>query len=370
MLDSAQTPVTWEDTRAWIGRRLSVQPGGTYDAVEEGTIRRWLEVLEFGCPLHYDEKAAKEAGYKGIFAPCTMLQTYSRPANWQPGQPTLWQSDHLNFTMGPQAKQCEIPVPGTCSFETDIEFEYIQPLYLGDRVSLRDRLLLNVNPKHTSVGEGAFLTWENRFYNQHGDLVAVGRTSQYVYVPHPWREGAKANGQRGARAAFAFRAGTRFTEPGTNPRSNWSTQLFFEDVKEGDDVPEVAFPITIQRLVMAAGANRDFNGMHHNREIAQSYGVPEMFCNNFFLQGMWERTVREYIGLRGIIRKIGPFRIRIFNLAGDTVVVKGKVLRKFQQNGQNSVELKMWSENSRGTSVGPGSVLVTLPLRSPEGVGV
>jgi hypothetical protein len=88
-----------------------------------------------------------------------------------------------------------------------------------------------------------------------------------------------------------------------------------------------------------------------------------MFCNNFFLQGMWERTVREYIGLRGVIRKIGPFRMRIFNPAGDTVVVKGSVLRKFQQDGQNLVELKIWSENSRGISVGPGSVLVMLPSR-------
>lgn len=363
MLDSAQTPVTWEDTRAWIGRSLSVPEGGACDPVEAGTIRRWLEVLEFGCPLHYDEKAAKDAGYKGIFAPYTMLQTYSSPANWQPGQPTLWQSDHPNLTMRAQAKQSEIPMPGTCSFVTDVEIEYVQPLYLGDRVSLRERRLVNVNPKHTRVGEGAFLTWENRFCNKDGDLVAVGRTSSYVYVPHARREGNAVNGQRGARAATASSAGR-----GINPRSNWSSQLFFEDVKEGDDVSQVAFPITIQRLVMAAGANRDFNGMHHNREIAQSYGAPDMFCNNFFLQGMWERTVREYIGLRGIIRKIGPFRMRIFNVAGDTVVVKGKVLRKFRQNGQNSVELKMWSENSRGTSVGPGPVLVTLPSRSPEKV--
>ena len=88
-----------------------------------------------------------------------------------------------------------------------------------------------------------------------------------------------------------------------------------------------------------------------------------MFCNNFFLQGMWERSVREYIGLRGIIRKIGPLRMRIFNPAGDTVLVKGNVLRKFRQDGQNLVELKMWSENSRGISVGPGPVLVTLPSR-------
>ncbi len=364
MLDSAQTTLTWEDTRAWIGRSLSVHEGAAYDAVEVSTIRRWLEVLEFGCPLHYDEKAAQKAGYEGIFAPHTMLQTYASPANWLPGQDSLWHSDHRNFTMRAQAKQSEIPTPGTHSFVTDIEIEYFQSLYVKDRVSLKERRLLDVNPKRTRVGEGAFLTWESRFCNESGELVALGRTSSYVYVPH-LRQENKVNGQRGGRDAVAsFTAGTHFIEPGSRPRSDWSSQLFFEDTKEGDDVPEVVFPITIQRLVMAAGANRDFNGMHHNREIAQFHGVPEMFCNNFFLQGMWERTVREYIGLRGVIRKIGPLRMRIFNLAGDTVVVKGKVFRKFRQDGQNLVELKMWSENSRGISVGPGPVLVTLPSGS------
>jgi acyl dehydratase len=354
MLDSAETPMTWEHTKAWIGRPLSVYEGR--DAVEAGAIRSRLEVLEFGCPLHYDEQIATEAGYKGVFAPYTMLQTYSSPANWRPGQRTSWQSNHPNFAIGAQIRQCDIPSPGTHSFATDVEIEYFKPLYLGDRVSMLERRLVNVNPKHTRVGEGAFLTWESRFFNQHGEIVAAARTSSYVYVPRPRREGTTVSKPVSV-------GGMQVPETGFDQRSDWSAQLYFEDVKEGDEVPHVAFPITIQRLVMEAGANRDFNGIHHNREVARFYGAPDMFCNNFFLQAMWERTVREYIGLRGTICKIGPFRMRIFNLVGDTVVVKGNVLRKFQQDKRNVVELRMWSENSRGISVGPGPVLVTLPSR-------
>lgn len=361
MLDSSKMPVTWEHTRAWIGRALSVYEG--CDAVEAGAIRSRLEVLEFGCPLHYDEKIAKEAGYEGVFAPYTMLQTYSSPANWRPGHPTTWQSNHPNFAIENKIRHGEIPSPGTHSFATDVEIEYFKPLYLGDRVSMLERRLVNVNPKHTRVGDGAFLTWESRFCNQRGEIVAAGRRSSYVYVPHPRPEGTTVSNQRGAQATSVSVGAMQVPETGTDPRSDWSTQLYFEDVKEGDEVPQVAFPITIQRLVMEAGANRDFNGIHHNREIARFYGAPDMFCNNFFLQAMWERTVREYIGLRGIICKIGPFRMRIFNPVGDTVVVKGNVLRKFQQDGRNVVELRMWSENSRGISVGPGPVLVTLPSR-------
>jgi hypothetical protein len=114
---------------------------------------------------------------------------------------------------------------------------------------------------------------------------------------------------------------------------------------------------------MEAGANRDFQPIHHNTEISQAQGAPEMYANNVFIQGMWERTVREFIGLDGRIRKIGPFRMRIFNTVGMAVGTKGTVKRKWRENGENLVELEIWSENPQGTSVGPGPVVVTLPSR-------
>ena len=148
--------------------------------------------------------------------------------------------------------------------------------------------------------------------------------------------------------------------------TDWTKQRYFEDVNEGDDVPEVRFPLVVQRMVMEAGANRDFNAIHHNREVAKNGGAPDMYANNSFLQGMWERTIREYIGLDGAIRKIGPFRMRIFNPIADTVIVKGKVTKKFQEDGKNFVELEMQSVSDKtgNVSVGPGPVLVTLPSKN------
>ena len=52
------------------------------------------------------------------------------------------------------------------------------------------------------------------------------------------------------------------------------TTLTFNDVVEGAELPEFAVPLTIQRLVMEAGANRDFAPMHHDREIARATGAP------------------------------------------------------------------------------------------------
>jgi acyl dehydratase len=140
-------------------------------------------------------------------------------------------------------------------------------------------------------------------------------------------------------------------------------QRYWEDVVEGDKLPDLTFPLTVYRLVVAAGANRDFNAIHHNSEFAQSTGAPEMYANTMLLQGMWERTVREYIGLQGELWKLSGFRMLSFNPAGDTVVVKGEVVRKWREGGQSLIELKVWSENSLGISVGPGSVVASLPSR-------
>ena len=74
-------------------------------------------------------------------------------------------------------------------------------------------------------------------------------------------------------------------------------QRYWEDVHEGDELPTQEFPITIARLIIEAAANRDFWPLHHNSEFARASGAADMYANNIFLQGMWERSAREYIGL-------------------------------------------------------------------------
>ena len=144
---------------------------------------------------------------------------------------------------------------------------------------------------------------------------------------------------------------------------DWTKQRYWEDVAVGDEVPPVGFPLSIYRMVVAAGGNRDFNSIHHNSEYARQTGAPDMYANNTFLQGMWERTVREFIGLEGVIRRVKGFRMKIFNTVGDTVTTRGKVKRLWLEDTKGVVELELWCENSKGVSVGPGTVIVTLPRR-------
>jgi acyl dehydratase len=120
----------------------------------------------------------------------------------------------------------------------------------------------------------------------------------------------------------------------------------------------------VYRLVVEAGANRDFNAIHHNSEFARASGAPEMYANTTFLLGMWERSVREFIGLQGRIRAIKGFRMKSFNVVGQTVTVKGRVDRTWLDGQTALADLEVWSENDQGVSVGPGTVTVSLPRRA------
>jgi acyl dehydratase len=146
---------------------------------------------------------------------------------------------------------------------------------------------------------------------------------------------------------------------------NWDRQRTWDEVSVGDELDPVSFPLSVYRLIVEAGANRDFNSIHHNSAAAQAAGAPDMYANAYFLQGMWERAVREFIGVHGTFLRLAGFRMHHFNPVGVAVVVRGRVVRVWRDGGLALVDIEMTSENGDGVSVGPGTVTAALP--GPDG---
>jgi hypothetical protein len=174
---------TWEDTESFLNKEIGLTIGA--DEVEKGTIRHWLEAKEFDCPLHFDEETAKRVGYKGIVAPWTMVITYGAEPYWRPGNP--------HARLGDRPKQVPLPVldvvpaPCTLSFASDIEMEFFAPMYVGDRISCSSKLI-SITRKELRVGKGAFLTQENTYKNQRGEVVSVMRISIFRFAPPEKKE--------------------------------------------------------------------------------------------------------------------------------------------------------------------------------------
>ena len=141
---------------------------------------------------------------------------------------------------------------------------------------------------------------------------------------------------------------------------DWSRQIILNDVVVGAEIPEISMPVTLQRLVMEAGSNRDLSLIHHNKEVAQSTGADDAYMNTFFIIGLFERMLREWTGTRGRLKKIGSLQMQSFNIVGDVVYCRGKVTGK-QDDGTVNLDIRM--ENQERVTVTAVAV-VNLPLEA------
>lgn len=173
----ALRPGTWEDAQSWVGRELTRYEGA--DEVTAGDIRRRLEVLAWGCPLHYDEAVAKEHGYRTVVAPATMLMTWAMPPYWSPGDPRPQLDDPAYI---PGYPFTQIPAPGEFMFATESDTEYFEPVHPGDRITATS-VLRSITRKRLSVGDGAFFLVETTYTKQTGDVVGIERLTVFRYSP-------------------------------------------------------------------------------------------------------------------------------------------------------------------------------------------
>lgn len=378
---AADWQTLWQPLIDVVGRDFGSGTRWGADCIEAGAIRRYLEPLEFDCPLHYDAEFARACGHEALIAPYTAVPSLSTVACWQPGTVLFTRAGR---DAQPAIKSLQPPLPPQAPafsgyFATDLEVDFMRPVQVGERIGRSGRRLLACQPKATRVGRGAFCTVEIDFVADRGDLVLRMRTTLFCYNPYPAAEGSlPAASAPAAKTSGADADSDSDTAADTDADANTAVApepvagarvqaRYWEDVQVGAALSPLVFPLSLYRLVMAAGANRDFNAIHHNSAFARRSGAPEAYANNLLLQGMWERCARNFIGPLGRLHQLKGFRMGRFNCAGDTVTVRGEVLRKWQDGAHNYVELTIWSENSGGISVGPGTLLVSMPGRAAAG---
>ncbi len=181
---------TWEDTIAAIGQDLASGEEHVADEVIDSTaVERFCEPWEIGNPLHWDKEVAKQAGYRDIVVPWSAIkQTFAYMGAWRPGDATRFPTTmHKDATarlgsFSPTGRPVPKP-PTSTGIVTDIDIEFFEPVCVGDSISVKGNKLVNVRPRTTRIGEGAFMNRESEFYNQRGELVARANSGGFSYNP-------------------------------------------------------------------------------------------------------------------------------------------------------------------------------------------
>ena len=109
-------------------------------------------------------------------------------------------------------------------------------------------------------------------------------------------------------------------------------------------LPEWRLPVTTTLVVSTAIATRDFQDVHHDRDLAQSYGSQDIFLNILTTTGLVQRYVTDTLGevdLAGIALRLGAPAYPGDELTftgtrdGDTVSVVGVVAQGDRVRGDH-----------------------------------
>ena len=102
-------------------------------------------------------------------------------------------------------------------------------------------------------------------------------------------------------------------------------------IKAGEKLPEWTLPITPTLVVSTAIATRDFQDVHHDRDIAQAAGSKDIFVNILTSTALCERYVTDWAGpdvqIKGIAIRLGApaYPYDTFTFTGEVVSVEDGV---------------------------------------------
>ncbi|UPM55229.1 MaoC family dehydratase N-terminal domain-containing protein [Gottfriedia acidiceleris] len=128
-------------------------------AVEQGKIRELARAIGDDNPIYYDLEVAKKEGYEGIPIPPTFFQVIDLWGGL--GSTEKMEKMKLNLVRVLHGKQ---------------EYEYLGDIVAGDVLSVTSEVV-DVETKTGRTGVMEFITSENQYRNQRGELVAKARST-------------------------------------------------------------------------------------------------------------------------------------------------------------------------------------------------
>jgi uncharacterized OB-fold protein/acyl dehydratase len=196
----------YERLQALVGTSSGAPTVGP-DAVNAPMIRHMVVALGDTNPVYVDDAAAKAAGFDGIVAPPTMLQTWSMAGlGGQGASPDGGWGAALNL-LNDDGFSSTVAV--------NCEQEYVRYLQPGDRVTVTGFLESISEEKQTGLGIGHFVTTRDEYRDQDGELVGTHLFRVLKFKPGTGKSAPPAKALR------------------PRPPTTRDTQWWFDACKEG-----------------------------------------------------------------------------------------------------------------------------------------
>ncbi len=140
-------------------------------------------------------------------------------------------------------------------------------------------------------------------------------------------------------------------------------QIYYEDVSLENEIPPLTKRPTTRQLVMWAGASGDYYAIHYDKDFAQSKGLPGVIVHGQLAAAFLGQLITDWIGKQGSLKKFSC-SYRGMNFPNETIVCRGKVSKKYIEDGEHYIECSIWAENVKGEKTVTGKAIVALPVKS------
>jgi acyl dehydratase len=141
-----------------------------------------------------------------------------------------------------------------------------------------------------------------------------------------------------------------------------SEQLYYEDVAVGSEITPLVKQPTTRQLVMWAGAVGDYNPIHYDKDFAQGRGLSGVIVQGQLAGSFLSQLITDWIGEEGMVRKLSC-SYKGMNYPGESLICKGKVTKKYVEQGEHYVECSIWVEKAKGEKTVSGMAVVIIPSR-------
>ncbi len=287
-------------------------------------------------------------------------------------------------------------LPGVHGFYAGNDWELFRHIRPGDRITAIERVV-GVEDKQSKFSGRLVLQFvEATYANQHGQIVAraLGTCTRHE------RKAARDTGKYKDIKTYEYTP-EEFEKIDDaimreDERIRGNDVLYWEDVKEGDELPPIVRgPLSLMDTMgflvgcgrghthgivfkaamkhpghffrnPEAGGGIEYTGIGHHREsIAKEVGVPGTYDYGPQRSSWMASLVTNWMGDSAFLKRVRT-EMRRFNTMGDCTWCKGRVSRKYIKDKHALVDIEITGENQRGELTTPGLATVILPSRNIE----
>lgn len=133
----------------------------------------------------------------------------------------------------------------------------------------------------------------------------------------------------------------------------------FESVQVGDAIPDHNSPqISRHVLALFCGASGDHNPMHVDIDFAKQCGMPDVFAHGMLSMAYLAQLLTKWVPQS----QLREWNTRFLSITpvNATVVCSGKIIDKFEADGERRVRLEINAHTTDGQHTLAGEAVVAL----------